>query len=102
MNYLLTDEYTHLTTEEILHDIETGECTCLTDFVKKYGLNQVNCKHNLLSKLLEENRKISELTSKLFALELKCQQQEALLKDMCNFYGYHYDSIKGGISAINE
>ena len=50
-----SDQFEHLNTENIMSDISSGYDSIMK-FIQKYGLNQVNMYHNLITKLINENR----------------------------------------------
>lgn len=52
---LNSDQFEHLNTENIISDISSGYDSMI-QFIQKYGLNQVNLFHNLISKLIAEKR----------------------------------------------
>lgn len=53
-SYLMLDEFEKLNTENLINAISSGEVYSLTTAVMRWGVNQVNTKHNLISKLLDE------------------------------------------------
>ena len=50
-----SDQFEHLNTENIMSDISSGYDSIMK-FIQKYGINQVNMYHNLITKLINENR----------------------------------------------
>ena len=50
-----SDQFEHLNTENIMSDISSG-FDSIMKFIQKYGLKQVNMYHNLITKLIAENR----------------------------------------------
>lgn len=68
-----SDQFEHLNTENIISDISSGYDSMI-QFIQKYGLNQVNLFHNLISKLIAEKRenmrldfaKLNQEKSKLY------------------------------------
>lgn len=85
-----TDEFEWLSTENVLADVKAG--LSMFEFVEKYGLHQVNTKHNLISKLIAESEIVKRLEDKILYLERELRETKQRYADMESFYGFHYDS----------
>lgn len=90
------DEFDYLSTENLIADIKAG--LSLLDFVEKYGLHQVNSKHNLITKLLNEEhlfnnlqKRINELLGEVESWKILYCELKNRYSAMEDYYGYHYN-----------
>lgn len=90
-----TDEYEWLSTENVLADVKAG--LSMFEFVEKYGLHQVNTKHNLISKLLVESENVRRLEGKILYLEKELRETKQRYLEIEDMYGFHFDSKKEGL-----
>lgn len=90
-----TDEFEWLSTENLVADVKSG--MDMLQFVEKYGVNQVNTKHNLISKLLVESETIKRLEQRIMYLERELRETKQRYLEMEDLYGFHYDAKKEGI-----
>ena len=84
-----SDQFEHLNTENIISDISSGYDSIMK-FIQKYGLKQVNMYHNLITKLIAENRenmrldyaKLEQEKSKLYEKISDLTTENELLWDV--------------------
>lgn len=93
--YLNTDEFTYLSTEDILEAIITNEVFDITSAIRRWGLNQVSHKINIIKALIQENQQNVDSNYELAALRRENEELRREMKYYRDLYGYKYELEKG-------
>lgn len=77
---LSSDEYEKLDTQTLFEAIERGEVHNMTTACRKWGINQVNTKKNLIEKIINENHVERDTTEEKLQMQMRIKYLEKELQ----------------------